>query len=199
MGRTQPHGIAGHHGPAAASIFNISPGVECMFRGCRAKRLSHPRRPARPKRPSRAASHQTVARARFRWIHLFSVWLKVSRFGAFSVDWWRAIALLLWLRAMRKRSVLWVVILLCCNTSDHLLQRSPLPYKVILRRLANCLKIERLPKSLRYPADHANRSAEPCFSFLCQASTRKLFAEDVSCEVFPSRAGIAGRAFYAGA
>ena len=38
MGRTQPHGIAGHHGPAAAPIFNATPGyVEGMFRARRAK------------------------------------------------------------------------------------------------------------------------------------------------------------------
>ena len=33
------------------------------------------------------------------------------------------------------------------------------------------------------------------FSFLCQAATRKLFADDVSCEFFPSWAGVDVRPF----
>ena len=89
---------------------------------------------------------------------------------------------------MRRRSVLWVVIFLWlqhvgCPLSFSAPSRairklppigqvwlrktvmSPLPYKVILRRLANCLKMERLPRSRGYPADHASTSAEPCFPF----------------------------------
>ena len=89
---------------------------------------------------------------------------------------------------MRRRSVLWVVIFLWlqhvgCPLSFSAPSRairklppigqvwlrktvmSPLPYKVILRRLANCSKMERLPRSRGYPADHASTSAEPCFPF----------------------------------
>ena len=52
MGRTQPHGIAGHHGPAASPIFNVNPANdERLFRTRRPTAAQPaPRRPARGQR-----------------------------------------------------------------------------------------------------------------------------------------------------